>query len=349
MPTRILIVGAGAIGAFFGSRLATVPQVLISALCRSNYNAVKKGGFKITSPQFGDYVFKPEFTFCNPDEAQQESQEKQLRWDYLLVATKVLPEVSDVSRLLEGLIDDKTSIVLVQNGLGIEKPYRARFPGTTILSAVTIASAVQNEPGTITHNRWTRLSIGPYLPDSTLNQENPESSRDTTRTKAFVDLLEAGGITDAIPYAAASLQLLRWHKLAINAAINASSVLSGGCGNAALADDPELAIHLLGVMNEVLATGAKVLGYESFPFQELKLATPEQVLASVRKNTSGSRPSMWWDWAEGRPMEVEAILGEPVRVAREIGVEMGRTQSLYALLRMAQEKRDGGREGKGRL
>ena len=157
MPTRVLLVGAGAIGAFFGSRLATVPQVLVSALCRSNYKAVRDSGFKVTSPQYGDYVFKPEYTFANPEEARQVIKEKDLTWDFLLVATKALPDVSDDSLLLEGLVGDDTSIVLVQNGLRIEEPYHKRFPSTTLLSAVTNASCVQPKAGVIDHNRCKNI------------------------------------------------------------------------------------------------------------------------------------------------------------------------------------------------
>jgi 2-dehydropantoate 2-reductase len=340
MPTRILVVGAGAIGAFFGSRLATLPQVLVSALCRSNYKVVNSNGFKVTSPNFGDYTFKPEYTFSSADHARQVTRKRKLTWDYLLVATKVLPEVSDGSRLLEGLVDDQTSIVLIQNGLGIEESYRKRFPRTTVLSGITMVSATQSSPGTVTHNRWTRLTLGPYVSNGNEAQGSvAEPSVATERTQAFVDMLGAGGI-DAIAYPATSLQVLRWHKLAINAAINASSVLTGGGGNAAMAADTELNMHLRGVMNEVLSAGAMALGCETFPFEYLKLATPDQVLASVLKNTSGSRPSMWHDWAEGRKMELEAILGEPVRIARKLELETPRLQALYALLKMAQERRD---------
>ena len=46
------------------------------------------------------------------------------------------------------------------------------------------------------------------------------------------------------------------------------------------------------------------------------------------------------DWEEGKKMELEVILGNPIRIARERGFEMPRLQSLYALLRRAQENRD---------
>ena len=121
--------------------------------------------------------------------------------------------------------------------------------------------------------------------------------------------------------------------------MNPSSVLSGGCGNRELALDDELTEHLKGVMNEVLETAPKILG-KPFPFKALKLATPEQVLASVRKNTTGSRPSMWHDWTKGSKMELEVILGNPIRIAREKGLDMPRLQSMYALLWKAQAIRE---------
>jgi 2-dehydropantoate 2-reductase len=341
MPTRVLVVGAGAVGAFYGSRLALAPNVLVSALCRSNYKAVKANGFQITSPQYKDYTFKPEHTFANPEEARKAA----VQWDYLLVSTKALPDLGDDSSLLEGLVGNKTSIVLVQNGLGVEEPYQKRFPKASILSAVTIVSAAQPSHGHISHNRWTRISIGPFLPHLDSNTSGLSTMDDVAvkRNELFVDLLKQGGISDAEAYDHAGLQFVRWHKIAINAAMNPSSALSGGSTNQAMSNDPELYRHLLGVMNEVLDTAPKVLGR---PLPK-HLATADKILRSTQKNASGSKPSMAIDWEQGRRMELEVILGNPIRIAREKGLEMPRLQSLYALLRMAQENRE--QEGKSKL
>jgi 2-dehydropantoate 2-reductase len=120
--------------------------------------------------------------------------------------------------------------------------------------------------------------------------------------------------------------------------MNPTAVLSGGTPNAVMANDPILVTFLLGVMNEVLQTAPKVLGQ---PLPK-NLATAEQILKSTRKNDSGSKPSMLLDWEQGKRMELEVILGNPVRIAREKGFEMPRLQALYALLRKAQENRENG-------
>lgn len=155
---------------------------------------------------------------------------------------------------------------------------------------------------------------------------------------------DLGGIKDVEQHDEVGLQIVRWHKLCINAAMNPSAVLSGGRGNADMITDPELRRHVEGAMQEVWSAAPAVLGR---PMPD-GLATPERILRSTERNT-GARPSMLLDWEDGRPMELEVILGNPVRIARERGVEMPRLQSLYALLRSAQQMRKRAAEGKGKL
>jgi 2-dehydropantoate 2-reductase len=329
MTINILIVGAGAVGAFYASRLAVAPSINVSVICRSNYKAVATQGFRITSPKYGSYTFTPQHTFGSP----QAARDARIAWDYIVVSTKALPDESDDSAILEGLVTEgRTAIVLVQNGLGVEDPYVKRFPGAVVLSAVTVVSAAQTAPGIIAHNRWTRISIGPYVSET----GEKKTTAAIERNRDFVKLLRAGGVADAEEYSHAKLQMVRWHKIAINASMNPSAVLSGGSTNNAMAMDPELYRHLKGIMEEVLSTAPKVLGT---PLPE-EFASPEAILRSTQKNTSGSKPSMLLDWEQGKKMELEVILGNPIRIAREKGLEMPRVQSLYALLRMAQENRD---------
>lgn len=49
---------------------------------------------------------------------------------------------------------------------------------------------------------------------------------------------------------------------------------------------------------------------------------------------------MWYDWVGGKPLELEVILGNVVREAERVGMEIPRVQSMYALLCMAQKRRD---------
>lgn len=304
-------------------------------MARSNYKAIQDSGVELKTRNFGDYTFRPESAFPSVDAAARGAKD----WDYVFVTTKAIPDVSDDSAMIAPLVGPKTCVVLIQNGVGVEDPFRRRFPSTPIVSAVTIVSAEQISPGVIRQNRWTRISIGPYtrgLSDPPPAEKDGQVAR---RGAACTDSLarwwtDLGGIRDVEPHDEVGLQTVRWHKLCINAAMNPSAVLSGGRGNADMVTDPELRRHLEGVMREVWDAAPRILGR---PFPE-SMASPERILRSTERNT-GARPSMLLDWEDGKPLELEAILGNPVRIAREKGVEMPRLQSLYALLRSAQAVR----------
>jgi ketopantoate reductase len=112
-----------------------------------------------------------------------------------------------------------------------------------------------------------------------------------------------------------------------------------------MVSDAELRQHLAGVMREIWDAAPHILG-RPFPPE---LAGPEKVLKSTERNV-GSKPSMLLDWEAGRPLEIEVILGNPVRIARRNGVELPRMQSLYALLRSMQAIREGrAGDDKGKL
>jgi 2-dehydropantoate 2-reductase len=206
---KILICGLGAVGGFYGSRLHRPPHAEVSVVCRSNYKAVAAGGVHLRTRAFGNYHFQPHAVFPSIESAANSGTV----WDFVVVTTKALPDLHDDSSEIAPLIRSKrTSIVLIQNGVGVEEPHRRRFPDNVILSAVTVISAGQVEPGVVVQHRWTRISIGPYGGDDASRELQ---QRGTEATETFVRLLKEGGIKDAEAYDEAGLQLVRWHKIAI--------------------------------------------------------------------------------------------------------------------------------------
>ncbi|KAM6523429.1 hypothetical protein FSOLCH5_004050 [Fusarium solani] len=310
---NVVFIGAGAVGCFYASRLHHPSHnVHVSLVARSNYAAIQKDGVKLLTRTFGDYTFTPDGAFPSVDAAAaapEGSSGAKRDWHYIFVTTKALPDISDDSSIITPLVGPKSCIVLIQNGVGVEEPFRKRFPDTPIVSAVTVVSAEQTSPGTIRQNRWTRISIGPYT-DGLGAEDSDLGRRSTECTEAlrrwWTDL---GGIRDVEPHDEVGLQTLRR--------------------------------HLLGVMHEIRDAVPRILGR---PFPEY-MAAPEKIVESTARN-KGARPSMLLDWEAGKPLELEVILGNPVRIARERGVEMPRLQSLYALLRSAQAMR---KVAKGKL
>ncbi|KAF2668915.1 2-dehydropantoate 2-reductase [Microthyrium microscopicum] len=340
-PIQILFVGAGAVGCFYASRLHSPAQnIHVSLVCRSNYTAIASSGVHLQTHSFGNYTFTPSAVYSSIADAASKAPEG--GWDYIVVTTKALPDVTDdsedIAPLVEAGGDGKSAIVLIQNGVGVEEPHRKRFPKNPIVSAVTIISAEQISQGTVRQNRWTRISCGAYS-DGLGGKTSAALAlckRGDEAVNALVNLWKTvGDIKDAEAYSEVDLQIVRWHKICINASMNPSAVLAGGIGNSEMSLDPDLREHLKACMEEVFDAAPKILGK---PFPE-KLAKPELILKSTERNTGG-RPSMLVDWESGRPMELEVILGNPVRIAKRHAVEMPRLQSLYALLKSAQRQRE---------
>lgn len=362
---NIILVGAGAIGCFYASRLHHVSQksyqpdqeattkshfqpqhdIRVSIVARSNFKAASTSGIHLITRSWGEYDFHPAAVY--PSVAAAAATEPPKEWHYVVIATKALPDRLDEASLIAPLISNASSMVLLQNGVGIEEPYRQRFPATPIVSGIAFMSAEQIQPGTVRQNLGTRLVLGPYVfaPAGT-NEQTPqqEAARDLAARGAASTahlakiLTDLGGLPDVEAHADPTpLQTAQWRKLAINAALNPSAVLSGGRGSGEMARDEELRSHLAGVMREIWDAVPRILG--AAPSAD-EAERPEAVLDLVAR-ASGARPSMLQDWEAGRPLEIEVILGNPVRIARARGVELPRTQTLYALMRSAQALRDG--------
>ncbi len=313
---NVLVVGAGAIGAFYGAKLAQAGAE-VTLVCRSDYDAVKAHGIDIASV-WGDSHFTPAGVVSSVAEfaagggrqnGECEHERERRQADLVLVATKVLPEI-DTAAMVRPAVGPGTAVLLLQNGVGIEAPVAAALPGTEILSGLAFACIWRAAPGKIVHQDYGRLAIGGY------------PSGVSPRLKALGARLEAAGVpvtlTDCV-------QRDRWRKLVWNAPFNPISVLGGGISTREILADAEGAALSRAVMEEVVALAAA----DGWPL-------PPDV---VRKNMDDTRvmepykTSMCLDFENGRPLEVEAILGNAVRAGRRLGVRTPHLDTLYALLR----------------
>lgn len=339
--TNILVVGAGAVGCFYASKLHHPDRgVHVSLVCRSNYKVVAANGVRLKTREFGDYHFTPKTVFPSIDPAGRGSPPT--GWDHVIVATKALPDRVDDAKSIEPLVTPtRTAIVLIQNGVGIEEAHRRRFPQNPIVSCVTVISAEQVGHGVVVQNHWTRISMGPYTDGVGDDTASELAKAGDSTQRRLAELWSLGGIKDAEAHTEKELQLIRWHKLTINATFNPSAVLSGGMGNASMVlDDAELRKHIEACMAEIFAVAPRVLNMANGSGFPAHLATPERIVKSTERNSRSAKSSMLLDWEAGRPMELEVILGNPVREARRKGFEMPRLQTMYALLKAAQQQRE---------
>jgi len=306
--SKVLIVGAGAIGAFYGSLLAKAGAE-VSVVCRSDYDTVKKSGFTIDSADLGRYHFTPKQVIKDANDYQGPA-------DYVLLCTKVLPGV-DRAALLRPVAAPQTSIVFIQNGVDIEQEMLATFPDNEVVSGLAFICCNRIEPGQIAHLAYGRLALG-NVPGSV-----------STKTQALCDLFRKAGIDCNASDAIVSE---RWLKCVWNAPFNPLSVLSGGLSTAEILHSEEPFVRH--IMQDVCRI-AEALGHP----------LPEDAVVQNIEKTYRMPPyktSMLLDFELGRPLETEAILGNAIRAAERAHVPCPYLESVAASIRLkllAEQKR----------
>jgi 2-dehydropantoate 2-reductase len=311
MPPRILVFGTGSVGATYGYVLskAVTPSNIVT-VCRSNYDAALANGFTIHSNRWGrDLNYKP----------------------HIVVTSKILPSNPFIPSLLQPVVSASTSLVLIQNGIRIEDAFATMFPENPILSCTTYLPVTQTSPAVIEHEGLEHLHIGTY-PANGIPATHRVAAED------FAQLIRQGGASVTVHD---DIQHERWTKLLANASWNPISALSRSRDAQFLRSSPHAAGYVRDVMREVAAV-ARAEGYEIG-----EDAIDLTISRSQGRALPGVEPSMLADAVAGREMEVDAIVGNVVRIAEERGVEVPLLTGIYALLRALDESLRRDRERKG--
>ena len=305
MKPRILIVGTGAIGGFYGGKLAQA-RARVATLCRSDYETVKSKGIRVTST-FGDFHFTPEKVIRNLSEYGPPP-------DYILVGLKVLPEI-DTAEIIKEVVGPETAIVLLQNGVQIEEPVARAFPDNEIISGLAFICATRTSPGHIDHTDFGRVVIGRYPAGKSVKVEE------------LARLFNEAGLKCEVTEDAVTA---RWRKLVWNAPFNPISVLAGGADTKTMVENPESLELARQVMEEVCKI-AEAVGHP------LPVGVVQENIEGTRR-MSPYKSSMLVDFEAGRPMEVEAILGNGIRAAKRHNLAVPHMESLYGLLKLVDKK-----------
>ncbi len=300
---KVLVIGSGAIGSFYGSLLAK-QSVEVSMLARSDYEHIKENGIDIEG-KMGVYRFQPHRVVRNASELEEKP-------DYVLLCIKVVEDANRVG-LLKDAVGLNTSIVLVSNGIDVEQEIAEAFPDNELISGLAFICVTRTAPGKIWHQAYGRLALGNY----------PTGLSE--KTKALCTVYEQAGI-DCV--ASENITSARWRKCVWNAAFNPLSVLSGGLATSDILNTQEPFVRA--IMEEIAAI-AKSAGY---PLAE---DIVEINIASTHKMPP-YKTSMLLDFEAGRPMETEAILGNAVRCGRKLNVPIPHLESVYAVMKLRELK-----------
>ena len=311
---RIAVVGAGAIGGWIAARLALAGRP-VSLLARGvTLEAIRRNALHLTE---GD-AEAPVQLFASDDPAEIGEQ------DVLVIAVKA-PALAETAEAAGPMINPQTLIVPMLNGVPwwfTGEPLASVDPGGRIAAALPIeqvagcvvhAACSRSAPNHIHVKHADRLILGE--PGGGMSE----------RINQLAAQFESSGIrVDRSDNIRRSI----WYKLWGNATINPLSALTRSTCARLLADSA-LRSWMLEAMAELAAVGAAI----GCPIEE----SGEQRMA-VTERLGAFKTSMLQDVEAGRPMELEALLGAPLEIARSAGVPTPQLDRLYAMTRLMAEE-----------
>lgn len=298
---RIAVVGAGAVGCYYGGRLAQ-HGANVHFLMRRDFDHVKEHGLHLHSWQ-GDARL--------PQVNVHRDSHDMGPCDLVIIALKATSNPALID-LLPPLLKPGTLLLTLQNGLGNEEFLAAHFGGERVLGGLCFVCINRIAPGVIDHIAQGTINLGEF------------SGPPQRRTHQIAELFQRSGIDCHVEH---SLKSARWKKLVWNIPFNGLSIAAGGIDTAAILASEPLEQVVRSLMREVIDSGNQ-LGCD------LPLALIDQMIDRTR--TMGSyKPSSLVDYIDGREVEVDPIWGEPVRRAAAAGIAMPRVEMLHRLLQHA--------------
>ena len=295
---RVAVVGAGAIGLYYGGKLAHFGRD-VHFLLRRDYELVRKKGLRLRSKKEEIHVAK-----ANVYRSTQEIGP----CDLILVAVKTTSN-PELPELIAPLLGEKTMILTLQNGLGNEEFLAAHFGAERILGGICYICLTRTQPGVIDRLDAGRLTIA----------EHERYVRPRTHDIAWE--FKRCGVVCTV---AADLALERWRKLVWNIPFNGLSVVAGGVGIAKIVNDESLRLRALELMDEIVAI-ANACGHR------LPTALPLEQMKRTR-SMDDFVTSTVVDYLARRPLEIEPIWGEPLRRAQSLHVAVPQLEKLYSQL-----------------
>lgn len=313
---RIAVVGCGAVGSYYGAKLARAGQE-VHFLLRSDYETVRREGLRILSP-LGDFHLHPHCSRA-PEEIGP--------CDLVLVALKTTAN-DQLTRLLPPLIGPATAVLTLQNGLGNEEQLARMLPEDQVLGGLCFVCLNRIAPGLIRHVAHGLIILGEF--------HRPP----TARTKGLADLFQEAGVPCSV---ADDLARAHWEKLVWNIPFNGlgvaavagyPAVLQGGwaapttlgpcLSTDRLLSDPNWERLVRELMMEVIRS-ASALGFD------LPASAADRQIERTR--TMGAyQASTLIDFERGQPLELFSLFIEPLRQARMVNVPVPRLEALCRVL-----------------
>lgn len=281
---KLLIFGAGALGSVLGAILSKNHDVIL--VTRGEHlREIRDHGLELRGA-IEDRFEIPAF----------ERIEKHDSFDAIFVTTKSY-DTETAAKCTAGHLAENGCVVTVQNGIGNAEIIAEHHDKGSIVIGVTSMAAHIVRPGVIKYVSSDEITLGALV-----RRSKALDLADSILRKAGIRTRLTDNITGAI-----------WSKAIVNAAINPLTAIHG-CENGRIITDERLNEQAIAVCEEGLRVAAA---------KRIVLDPPDVVryMTKIATKTANNRSSMLVDIERGRRTEIDAICGQILRAASELGID----------------------------
>lgn len=297
---KFLIVGPGAMGLLFASRLKklTTHEIFLLDYKKERAEYLNKHGIRVEGLKGEFHVHVPTVT----------KEQVNFSPDFILIFVKAY-STKDVAYDLREIISEDSCVVTLQNGIGnieiLEDVLKKKVYGGVTAEGATLIST-----GHVRHAGYGDTIIGP-------------SSEKLLKLKDVLN--EAGFLTEVKD----DIESFLWGKLLVNVGINALTAITG-LRNGMLVQIEETKI----LMQECLKEAMEVVKKKKL---KLPYDNPFQVTQQVCKKTAQNISSMLQDILAKRQTEIDFLNGAVVRESKKLGIDTPVNRALTFLVRAIQK------------
>lgn len=301
---RIAVIGTGAVGGYFGAKLAHAGHEVAFVARGRHLQALCANGLHVTSPN-GDLNVKS--ALCTDDTTIVGAV------DLILFCVKSY-DTEAAAEQIKPLVAERTRILSLQNGVDNPDKLAGVFKPGQILPAVVYVGAQLTAPGVVTHSNGGRIIFGEI--DGSVGESS----------KLLRQTLSDAGIPSEI---SAAIQKMQWTKLLWNAPFCAIGCLARA-NVKQIVESESLSALALDCMTEVqAAAGARDIELRREQFDEVM---------TFSRGLGEFKPSMLQDLEAGKPLEYEAFNGIVVQTLRLAGAPAPINQVFYATLKSLDQR-----------
>ncbi|KAK0702213.1 2-dehydropantoate 2-reductase [Lasiosphaeris hirsuta] len=321
---NVLVVGSGGVGTMVAYALEKGGRANVTAVLRSNYSAVEKGGFTINSLDHGDIRgWRPTQIRNTVPNVSLEGNAVIQPYDFVVVTTKniadISPRVADI--IAPAITPGYTAVALIQNGFNIEKPIIAAFPNNPVISGISYIGATEGPLGTIKHDDHDEIAIGAFD-----NPNIPSRVSESAARRFFDAYIACQNVSCAYK---PDVAFWRWKKLLYNASFNTVATILRMDTSRMRVSEHVVDNLIRPIMYEIRAVAKAAAGVEL-------LEEDIERMITIDTFQTFFKPSMLQDIEKGNFIEFENIVGEPLREAERLGVSTPTLKVIYGLLKAVQ-------------